>query len=67
LVKKQQSPTPDQLHKISQFYTAHQKEDDYSIIFNFFYGDQAAQSLGYPTYGVDGINGFEYAHLLAAG
>ncbi|MEO0895515.1 MAG: hypothetical protein AAFY71_03775 [Bacteroidota bacterium] len=39
----------------------HQKEEEYALIFNFFYGDQASESLGFPTFGMDGMTGFEYA------
>jgi hypothetical protein len=49
-------------HSLKMFYDQYQDRDDYSVVFNFFYGDSAASSLGYPTYGVnDGANGFDYA------
>jgi hypothetical protein len=65
LVKNRRSPSPDQLQKIGQFYTSHQKEDDYSILFNFFYGDEASLSLGYPVHGIGTFNGYDYAEYLA--
>jgi hypothetical protein len=39
----------------------HRNSDDYSLIFNFFYGDEACQSLGYPTFGVGELTGFDVA------
>ena len=39
--------------KIEKFYSEHLKSDDYSLIFNFFYGDKASESLGYSTYGTE--------------
>lgn len=47
------------------FYQRHKHSDDYAVIFNFFYGDAAAASLGFPRYGIaGGITGYEYAGLL---
>jgi len=50
---------------LEQFYKEHNQEEDYSILFNFFYGDEASSSLHYPTYGIKVINGFQYAQQLA--
>jgi hypothetical protein len=48
------------------FYLQHENDTDYSIIFNFFYGDKGSQSLGFPTYGLKSeMTGFEYAGRIA--
>lgn len=39
--------------------------DDYNIIFNFFYGGEAAESLNYSAEAIEPMAGFEYARLLA--
>ncbi|GAA4274915.1 hypothetical protein U6A24_12375 [Aquimarina gracilis] len=51
---------------IQKFYEAYRYEDEYSVLFNFFYGDAASSSLGYPTYGIKEVNGFDYAKKLAS-
>ena len=55
----------DDLDSIRQLYEEFKNEDDYSLLFNFFYGDEASQSLNYPTFGVKDITGFDYAKILA--
>lgn len=37
-----------------------EEEDDYSFLFNFFYGDAASESLAYPTFDLDLKNGFPF-------
>lgn len=46
---------------LDRFYQEHRDSDDYSLIFNFFYGDEASESLGYRTYGIRSATGFDYA------
>lgn len=49
-----------------QFYEDHQNSDNYHIIFNFFYGDQASKSLGFPCYGIsEKITGFSYPKKIS--
>jgi hypothetical protein len=55
-----------ELDSISRFYNQHRDSDDYSLIFNFFYGDEASSSLGYRTYGIGDITGFQYAIYLSS-
>ena len=50
---------------IENFYSKNKEQDDYSILFNFFYGDEASASLGYPTYDIAQGNGYEYARVLS--
>lgn len=45
---------------LDRFYQQHRDSDDHSLIFNFFYGDDASDSLGYRTYGISGATGFDY-------
>ncbi|MEM8906728.1 MAG: hypothetical protein AAGD05_02680, partial [Bacteroidota bacterium] len=51
--------------QLAKFYQAHAHQDNYSVLFNFFYGDTASQSLNYPNYGIQSVTGFEYAQKLA--
>lgn len=53
------------LKQISTFYEQHKLSEDYNIIFNFFYGDKGANSLGFKSLGLNGMTGFEYAQHLA--
>jgi hypothetical protein len=51
---------------IDNFYKKHQDSEDYYLIFNFLYGDNASQSLGFPIEGsLEDFAGFEYAKWLA--
>ena len=53
---------PSQLY---DFYLQHEYSSDYTLIFNFFYGDKASLSLGFPTYGINSdITGFDHAGNL---
>ncbi len=50
---------------LDNFYLKYQESDDYGIIFNFLYGDNASKTLEFPTYGVAGNrNGFDYAKII---
>lgn len=59
-------PTAAEVEDLKRFYEAQQKTDDYPKIFNFFYGDAAAESLAYPRFGIQGMTGFDYAQFVAA-
>jgi hypothetical protein len=37
----------------NKFYQKHQNSEDYHLIFNFFYGNEASEFLGFPTFGVN--------------
>jgi hypothetical protein len=51
---------------LDKFYKNNENTDNYHIIFNFFYGDKAAASLEFPTYGiVENVTGFDYAKKVA--
>ena len=46
---------------LNSFYKKHSETDDYSIIFNFFYGDRASEQLGFKSYGIEEeMAGFKY-------
>ncbi|MCU0444611.1 MAG: hypothetical protein MUE85_06795 [Microscillaceae bacterium] len=52
--------------EMHHFYTKNQQSDNYHLIFNFFYGNNATQSLGFSTFATfDTLNGFAYARYLA--
>jgi hypothetical protein len=55
----------DDFTKIQKFYTKNLKSEDYNLIFNFFYGDGASNSLGYSSYGMNKNEGFEYSKFLS--
>lgn len=60
------APAPDMdFTPQATLYEAFKEEDDYSLRFNFFYGDAASSSLGYACYGVPEYGGFHYARHLA--
>jgi hypothetical protein len=47
---------------LQNFYDNHAESDDYAVIFNFFYGDAASESLGFKTFGTKGeMAGFKFA------
>jgi hypothetical protein len=47
---------------LQNFYETHADSDDYALIFNFFYGDAASESLGFKTFGTkDAMAGFKFA------
>jgi hypothetical protein len=53
------------LEVLENLYLKHQDSDDYAIIFNFLYGDDASKSLEFSTYGVRAkANGFDYAKFI---
>ena len=60
-------PIPDtrDWSKLEELYQIFKDSDDYSLLFNFFYGDEASASLGYATFGVGDRAGFRYASLVA--
>lgn len=53
------------LGEIEELYQTFQDSDDYSLLFNFFYGDEASASLGYASFGIGNQAGFKYASLIA--
>jgi len=53
-----------QFNQIDTYYLANKESEEYDLIFNFFYGDSASESLGYKKYGIKGKTGFEYAQFL---
>jgi hypothetical protein len=63
-IKSEKIDTTD-FELLDNFYSKYQQSNDYSIIFNFLYGDNASKSLEFPTYGIIGkLNGFDYAKII---
>ena len=56
----------DTFIEIEKFYTEYGDSEEYGLIFNFFYGDEASISLGYPIYGRSKCEGFRFAKHLAS-
>ena len=50
---------------IKMFYDKYKTKEDYSLLFNFFYGDFASASLNFPLYGIKETTGFEFAETIA--
>ena len=56
-------PKTENQHLVS-FYNEHQQTTNYSIIFNFLYGDEASASLGFPSFGIpEKMAGFRFAGI----
>jgi len=51
--------------EIKKHYTQYADSEEYNLIFNFFYGDEASESLAYKTYGVGKNAGWDYAEFIA--
>lgn len=50
---------------MDNFYSKYQQSDDYGIVFNFLYGDNASKSLEFSVHGMTGkANGFDYAKII---
>jgi hypothetical protein len=58
---------PCDTHFLQKFYKTHADSDDYALIFNFFYGDAACETLGFKTFGIaDEMAGFKFARNVQA-
>lgn len=55
----------DAFLQIDRHFQQYRNTDDYSLIFNFFYGDETSKELNYPTYGMSKNAGFEYVKYQA--
>jgi hypothetical protein len=68
-VAKYCSLEPDSLFQFPDaeaFYLKHRKTEEYHIIFNFLYGDEACRSLGFPALGVTQERcGYRFAAVTA--
>ncbi len=53
------------MKSLINYYEENKEADDYNLIFNFFYGDDASQSLSYPRFGIKDMTGFDLAKDLA--
>ncbi len=51
--------------EIKKHYTENANSEDYNLIFNFFYGDEASESLAYKTYGIRNNAGWDYVKFVA--
>jgi len=51
--------------EIQKLYQENIDSTDYNLKFNFFYGDEASQQLGYSCFGAKANEGFEYSKLKA--
>jgi len=51
--------------KIENYYSENKQSEEYDRIFNFFYGDEGSESLGYKKYGIERPLGYEYAKQIS--
>lgn len=51
--------------EIEKFYATNRESEQYDKIFNFFYGNEGSESLGYRQYGITKLLGFHYAKIIA--
>ena len=51
-IKYQSKKEPCDVSFLNDFYEKYKETDGCSIIFNFFYGDEASEQLGFKTYGI---------------
>lgn len=49
---------------LKKFYLEHCGSEDYSLIFNFLYGDEASSALNYKTNGIPKLAGYKYIKSL---
>jgi len=56
---------PKSFKLLDEFYRKHRSTDNYNIIFNFFFGDEASELMGFKKYGIVGANGFDYCQYLS--
>jgi hypothetical protein len=62
---KEELPDID-FKKWADFYQKHADSDDYSLIFNFLYGDKVCEALGFGCFGIgEERAGFWFAEYLA--
>jgi hypothetical protein len=55
-------PDSEQLLAKESFYSLHKDSTQYAVIFNFFYGDTASETLAFPVFGNDdAVSGFDFA------
>lgn len=53
------------IDRIYNFYKENLSTENYSVIFNFFFGDEASKALEYPLFGNDKLpEGFNFTMLL---
>ncbi|MEM9362670.1 MAG: hypothetical protein AAGA43_08550 [Bacteroidota bacterium] len=57
--------SPDNLEGAKNFFIENSESREYSILFNFFYGDKASNELNYPTYGASENLGFLFSAYMA--
>lgn len=65
ITKEQQKPEYSNFDSLKKFYLEHLESENASLIFNFFYGDEASKSLTYATYGIKKQEGFEWIKYIA--
>lgn len=52
---------------VQRFFEENMDTENYHVIFNFFYGDAASNSLGFPIYeSIKDVTGYNYVRLLAS-
>ena len=50
---------------MEEYYLENKNTDEYDKIFNFFYGNEGSESLGYKQYGIKDLTGYHYAKIIS--
>lgn len=51
--------------EIESYYLNNRHSDEYDKIFNFFYGDNGSENLGFKKYGIKEVNGYDFATIIS--
>lgn len=55
----------ESVSSVEKYYLEHKNTEEYDRIFNFFYGDEGSENLGYKKYGITALKGYDYAKLIS--
>ena len=66
-IKYHNEDLPENFEALDGYYKQNKDTEDYHVIFNFLYGDNASIELGFPAFGItDDMAGFKYARAVTA-
>lgn len=52
--------------EIETYFLKNRHSDEYDKIFNFFYGDNGSENLGFKKYGIKDVSGYDFAKIISA-
>lgn len=65
VLQQTQTPPAKSTARSRSFFAANAESIDFSVIFNFFYGDEASKSLSYKQHGIKAGEGYQLIQSLA--